>query len=63
MIAINVKIDPCSNEELEKAADADIKKFAEYFCETLKNDSLSGPERAIIKTYIWWKTHPEVDRG
>ncbi len=42
---------------LEQIVDADIEKFREYFCGELGNDSLSAPERSIIKTYLWWKTH------
>lgn len=48
------------NQLLEAAVDADIVAFGEYFQRELKNDEpLSKSERAIIKTYLWWKTHPE----
>lgn len=47
-------------ERLSKAVDADLDAFGEYFQRELKNDEpLSKSERAIIKTYIWWKTHQE----
>jgi len=40
--------------------DADIAAFGEYFQRELKNDEpLSKSEKAILKTYLWWKTHPE----
>lgn len=46
--------------ELEAAVDADITAFDEYFQRELKNDEpLSKSERAIVKTYLWWKTHQE----
>lgn len=43
---------------LEQIVDADIAEFEEYFCTKLKNSSLTGPERSIIKTWLYWKTHP-----
>jgi len=46
-------------EELEKAVDADIANFNEYFQRELKNDPLISSEKACIKTYLWWKTHQE----
>ena len=43
---------------LEAAVDADIVAFGEYFQRELKNDEpLSKSERAIIKTYLWFKLH------
>lgn len=45
---------------LEATVDTDIAAFSEYFQRVLKNDEpLSKSERAILKTYLWWKTHPE----
>ena len=45
---------------MSAVADADIGAFDEYFQRVLKNDEpLSKSEKAILKTYIWWKTHPE----
>ena len=56
-----VILDPDANsgKELEVIVEADIEAFAKFFCEKLGNDSLSKPERAILKTYLWWKTHQE----
>lgn len=56
-----VILDPNANsgKELEEIVEADIEAFARFFCGQLKNDSLSKPERAILKTYLWWKTHAE----
>lgn len=44
------------SEKLEAAVDEDIKRFEEYFIKKLGNESLVGPERAIIKTYLHFKT-------
>jgi hypothetical protein len=44
---------------LEEAVDADIAKFNEYFQRELKNDPLIKSEIAMLKTYLWWKTHQE----
>lgn len=45
--------------ELEPVVDRDLDKFAEFYARTLNNGPLSGFERAAIKTYLYWKTHPE----
>lgn len=63
-IALSYGGDPTAEgQSLESAVDEDIAAFEEYFCGELKNDSLSKPERSIIKTYLWWKTHQERTRG
>lgn len=46
--------------ELEPIVDADLNRFAEFYSRTLKNGPLSPFERAAIKTYLYWKTHPEM---
>lgn len=48
---------------LEQVVDADIAEFEEYFCKMLKNSSLAAPEKAILKTYLYWKTHPAEPSG
>ena len=45
--------------ELEPIVDRDLDAFAEFYARVLGNGSLSGYERAAIKTYLHWKTHPE----
>lgn len=47
---------------LEQVVDDDIAEF-EKFMKAEVDDSgpLMGPEKSIIKTYIWWKTHPEEE--
>lgn len=39
---------------VEGTVDQDINAFEQYF-QGLGNDSLMGPERAIIKTYLHYK--------
>ena len=46
--------------ELEKIVDEDLLKFADFYKKALGNDILSQFEKAAIKTYLWWKTHPVV---
>lgn len=53
-------------EELEEVVNEDIKQFEKWFCENVDTKAvrLTGPERAIIKTYLWYKTHSgEVPSG
>lgn len=53
--------------KLEEAVDEDINLFDAFF-QSLGNDPLNGPERAIIKTYLAYKTgaardHDEETQG
>lgn len=45
--------------QLEAAVDADIAKFDEYFQRELQNAPLIKSEVAVLKTYLYWKTHQE----
>lgn len=45
--------------ELEPVVDRDLDTFAKFWTGPLANGPLSKFERAAIKTYIHWKTHPE----
>lgn len=55
-------LDVFDNEVLEKIVDEDINKFEEFFKKLGgDNTELSRPERSIIKTYVYWKTHEEED--
>jgi len=56
-ILVTVTENTTTDTNLEHVVDEDIEAFAKYFCKELKNDTLSRPERAILKTYLWWKTH------
>lgn len=46
--------------DLEQAVDEDIAEFDRYFQGALQNEPLVFSERAIIKTYLHWKTHQET---
>jgi len=47
-----------SNETREKACDDEIAAFEEFFQGELNNEPLVRSERAILKTYLFWKTRP-----
>jgi len=44
-----------TNEELSKGMDHELDGFEKWF-RRQGNDNLIGPERAILKTYLAWKT-------
>lgn len=46
--------------ELEKIVDEDLRQFATFYKKVLGNEILSPFEKAAIKTYLWWKTHPST---
>jgi len=46
--------------ELEATVDEDIAEFDTYFQKALRNEPLVFSERAILKTYLHWKTHQET---
>jgi hypothetical protein len=47
-------------DQLEQAVDEDIKNFQEFMLSTVDSSSRLIPvETAILKTYLWWKTHQE----
>ncbi len=53
-----------SDKDLEEAVDEDLAAFERFMLTRVDpSGPLSKPERAIIKTYLYWKTHPEVTRG
>jgi hypothetical protein len=61
----NLDVDPVDvktldgKTELEPIVDRDLDAFAKFY-ETKLKDRLSPFERAAIKTYLYWKTHPEM---
>lgn len=55
MHQVSVQTTAKSRRELEEAVDVDIQEFDRWFTEHLENIGLSGPEKAIIKTYLGWK--------
>ena len=49
---------------LEEEVDADIAAFEKFMMTRVDTSGpLSKPEKAIIKTYLYWKTHPELNNG
>lgn len=52
---IQVTADAATNEALEKEVDADIDAYSRWCQERLKSQPLDPSERAIIKTYLWFK--------
>lgn len=46
---------------LESAVEEDIRSFETWFRDK-GNDPLVRSEIAILKTYLWWKTHSEGDQ-
>lgn len=46
--------------ELKKEVDEDLARFDVWF-QKQGNDPLTGAERAILATYLWWKTQIEKE--
>lgn len=44
-------------EELEKIIDEDIELFDQWFQTEMKNSPILKSEWAMLKTYLYWKTH------
>ena len=63
MVVTRCAVEDREPPALEQVVDADIAEFEEYFCKMLKNSSLAAPEKAILKTYLYWKTHPAEPSG
>ena len=56
---INVEV-TLEDRLLEEVVDEDLADFDKFMQENVDDSGpLSGPEKAIIKTWIWWKTHPK----
>lgn len=55
---IIVTADVSTEEKLEQLVDEDILRFDRYF-QSLGNDPLVKFEHAVIKSYLFWKTHGE----
>lgn len=49
--------------EIEPIIDADLTAFDEYFQKGLGNGPLVESERAILKTYLYWKCVAEKAGG
>jgi hypothetical protein len=55
-ISLSQEVEP---GQLEAVVDTDLKEFEEFFRTRVENSSLTSPERAILKTYLWYKLHPK----
>ena len=61
MLKVVVERD-ASDQPLEKLVDADINEFEKWFREYLQNgEPLTKSERAILKTYCFFKTQGDRD--
>jgi hypothetical protein len=54
MVKVQVDVPP---ERLEATVDEDIAAFDVWFQQQADNAPLVGSERAILKTYLYFKTH------
>ncbi len=46
-------------EATEELVNEEVEAFNKYFQEELKNEPLISFERAVLKTYLLWKTRTE----
>lgn len=49
---ITFETDKCG-KELEEEVDAVLDEFEQWFIKQIENSKLIGPERAIIKTFLY----------
>jgi len=52
---VNVTTENPSGEPLKAEVDQDIQNFEDWF-RSLGNEPLAPSEKAIISTYLWYKT-------
>ncbi len=52
------------HQELERFVDEDIAEFEQWFCRNVDTNAVAllGPEKAILKTYLWYKIHSDEER-
>lgn len=58
--AVGVRVEVRGSEELEKLVEEDLRMFEAWF-RAKGNDPLVRSERAILKTYLWFKVKGETD--
>lgn len=59
-MAITITTTAREGKPLEEEVDEDLRAFEQYFTSQVDPSGgprLSRPEYAILKTYLWWKTH------
>lgn len=54
MISLQVTPKPETGKALEAEVDVTISQFETWFIGKLGDQPLSGPEKAILKTFLWW---------
>ncbi len=50
-----------SGEDLESLVDEELEAFQAFMLAKVDAGRLIPVEKTIIKTYLWWKTHPNAD--
>jgi hypothetical protein len=54
---VKIDVGGLTGSELSAAVDQEIEQFNEFFERKLGNTALAAPERAAIKTFVWWMAH------
>ena len=49
---VTIETDSTDPKEIEKEVDEEIERFNKWFVSKLKNSSMVGVEKAILKTYL-----------
>lgn len=64
MMAIEVSLgSDVTRDQLSTEADADIGAFETWFTKAVDTKKLHPAERAIIKTYLFWKVFRQLPRA
>jgi hypothetical protein len=58
MVHVEVRAD--EGQTAEQAVDQDIERFDKFMLARVDDQPLTRFERAILKTYLRWKTHEDV---
>lgn len=56
---LKITADNRDGSALKTEVDAAVDKFEAWFGTELKNGPLSGPEKSILSTFLWFMTRPE----
>ena len=59
MVTVSVAAETKKGEYVQEQVDEDICRFNLWFKEKLHNSDLTGSEKSIIKTYLWWKLYED----
>lgn len=55
------ELEEMEGKQFERIVDVDLQAFNEFYAK-LDNGGLVGPEVALLKTYLWYKAHPNEVR-